>query len=75
VIPAEEIQELLDEPWLVFWVEAGDEDLDAARIRFAIAQDLAVKELRARHQVIEVRIARGDVLMTAYFSQRAEVER
>jgi len=76
VISEAEVQEVLeDEPWLQWFLDAGDLTLDDARIRFIVAQDLAVKELRARHEVIEVRIARGDLLTTAYFSQRAEVER
>jgi len=76
MIPAEEIQEALEfEPWLQWFLDAGDLTLDDVRIRFLVAQDIAVKELRSRHEVIELRIARGDLLTTAYVSDRVEVER
>jgi len=75
MIPAEEIQEVLElEPWLRWYIHADDLSLDDARVRFTVCQRIAVKELRAQKETIELRVALRGLLTTAYISDRFEVE-
>lgn len=69
MIPDEALEELLEEPWLAFWLEDGDEDLFGARTRFAVAQRVAVRELRAHNETIEVRMALRGMLTTCYIAE------
>jgi len=68
--PDEIRQELEDEPWLVFWLEDDDEDVESVRVRFMVDQAIAIRTLRAREETVEVRAMRGELLTTAYASQK-----
>jgi len=72
VIDAEEIQEALElEPWLRWYLDDADETLDDTRVRFIVAQNIAIRELRAHNETIEIRVERGDLLTTCYIAEYA----
>jgi hypothetical protein len=74
MITADEIREALrEEPWLEWYIEDDDVTLDDARVRFVVAQRIAVRELRAHDETIEVRFSRRGLLTTAYVSDREGV--
>jgi hypothetical protein len=74
MIDADEIREALqEEPWLEWYIEDDDVTLDDARVRFVVAQRIAVHELRAHDETIEVRFSRRGLLTTAYVSDREGV--
>jgi hypothetical protein len=70
---ADEIAEVLElEPWLRWFVEPGDENINDVRVRFLIAQNIAVRELRAHGEEVEVRFSRRGLLTTSYVPDRAD---
>ena len=72
MISEAEVREVLeDEPWLRWYVSDADESLDDARVRFIVAQNIAIRELRAHNEIIEIRVERGDLLTTCYVAEYA----
>jgi hypothetical protein len=57
--------ELELEPWLSAYLEPGDTDLDAARLRFETDQLTAARALRSAGVHVAQRLTRGELLTTA----------
>lgn len=64
------LAELVDEPWLLAEIADDDTDPDDIRIRFAVQQRRAVRQLRAHAQRIEMRHVRRGLLTTAFDPER-----
>jgi hypothetical protein len=60
------LREVREEPWLAFYLEDADEDLEDARVRFAVAQRIAVRELVHEGTPVAMRFTRNQMLTTSY---------
>jgi hypothetical protein len=68
---ADEIREVLElEPWLRWYLEPDDEDVYDARVRFAVAQRIAIRELTSADIPVATRFVRNKLLTTSYASDR-----
>jgi hypothetical protein len=68
---SEEVREVLElEPWLEWFIEPEDEDVFDARVRFAVAQRIAIRELTSADIPVATRFTRNKLLTTSYASDR-----
>jgi hypothetical protein len=68
---AAELAEVLElEPWLEWYIRDTDEDVYDARVRFAVAQRIAIRELTSADIPVATRFTRNKLLTTSYASDR-----